>query len=52
MVKTTYSDAAMRGKQYQKIAQDILKIDFLELENSNKIKYNHGIFNLLRRMGE
>ena len=40
------------AKQYQKIAQDILKIDFLELENSNKIKYNHGIFNLLRRMGE
>jgi len=38
------------AKAYSKIAQEILNIDF-KILNSNT-KYNHGIFNLLKRMGE
>ena len=38
------------AKAYQKLTNDILSIDF-ETINSNK-NYNHGIFNILRRMGE
>lgn len=37
------------AKAYSKLAQDILEIDFSNLDSSN---YNHGIFNLLKRMGE
>lgn len=38
------------AKAYKRIAQEILKIDFSNL--NSKVNYNHGIFNLLRRMGE
>lgn len=38
------------AKAYKKIAQDILNIDFVNL-NSDK-NYNHGIFNLLKKMGD
>ena len=38
------------AKAYSKIAQDILNIDFASL--NTKIQNNHGIFNLLKRMGE
>lgn len=37
------------AKAYSKIAQDILNID---IDTNSKANYNHGIFNLLRRMGE
>lgn len=37
------------AKAYSKLAQDILEIDFSNLNSSN---YDHGIFNLLKRMGE
>jgi len=41
------------AKAYINIAKEILNIDFISLnENSTKTNYNHGIFNLLRRMGE
>lgn len=38
------------AKAYKKIAQEILNIDFLNL--NSKVNYNHGIFNLLKKMGE
>jgi len=40
------------AKAYKNIAQSILDIDFESLNNLNKTSYNHGIFNLLRRIGE
>ena len=38
------------AKSYQNLAKEIISIDFLNLQDSKN--YNHGIFNLLRRMGE
>lgn len=38
------------AKAYSKLAQDILNIDFEAL--NSKANYNHGIFNLLKKMGE
>ena len=38
------------AKAYQNIAREITNIDYTNLQNSKN--YNHGIFNLLRRMGE
>ncbi len=38
------------AKAYARITDKILKLDFATL--SNKANYNHGIFNLLQRMGE
>lgn len=38
------------AKAYIKIANEILKLDFADLQT--KTNYNHGIFNLLQRMGE
>lgn len=42
-----YSNIA---KGYQNLARKIISIDFVSLEDSKN--YNHGVFNLLRRMGE
>ena len=42
-----YSNIA---KAYQALAKEIVNIDYINLEDSKV--YNHGIFNLLRRMGE
>ncbi len=42
-----YSNIA---KAYQSLAQEIVNIDYINLEDSKN--YNHGIYNLLRRMGE
>lgn len=39
------------AKAYKNIAQLVMNIDFESL-NADKIPYNHGIFNLIRRMGE
>lgn len=39
------------AKAYKNIAQLVMNIDF-EALNANKSPYNHGVFNLLRRMGE
>ena len=38
------------AKAYSKLAQNILDIDFESL--NIKVNYNHGIFNLLNKMGE
>ena len=38
------------AKAYARITDKILKLDFATL--SEKANYNHGIFNLLQRMGE
>ncbi|MBQ9149752.1 AAA family ATPase [bacterium] len=38
------------AKAYARIAGDIIKLDFADLQT--KTNYNHGIFNLLQRMGE
>jgi len=38
------------AKAYLRIAQQIIKLDFANLQT--KTNYNHGIFNLLQRMGE
>lgn len=38
------------AKAYSKLAQDILEIDFANL--NFKVNQNHGIFNLLKKMGE
>jgi Flp pilus assembly CpaE family ATPase len=38
------------AKAYAKIAQDVMKLNFADLQT--KTNYNHGIFNLLQRMGE
>lgn len=38
------------AKAYKKIADDILNIDFSSLKSNTK--YNHGIFNLLKKMGD
>lgn len=40
------------AKAYAGLADEILAIDFVNLEDRAKSGYNHGIFNLLRRMGE
>lgn len=40
------------AKAYKNLAQELTSIDFLDLGESKKANYNHGIFNLLRRMGE
>lgn len=41
------------AKAYKNLAKEITNIDFINLGESNKkANYNHGIFNLLRRMGE
>ena len=40
------------ARAYKKIANEIINIDFSNINKSGKINYNHGIFNLLRRMGE
>ena len=37
------------AKAYKNIAQEIINTDFLNIANKT---YNHGVFNLLRRMGE
>ena len=37
------------AKAYKNIAQEIINTDFLDIANKT---YNHGVFNLLRRMGE
>ena len=42
-----YSNIA---KAYQNLAQEIINVDYINLEDSKS--YNHGIYNLLRRMGE
>ena len=38
------------AKAYQNLAREIINIDYTNIQNSKN--YNHGIFNLLRRMGE
>ncbi len=38
------------AKAYSKIADEVLKLDFAKLKQETN--YNHGIFNLLQRMGE
>ena len=38
------------AKAYARLAQNILKLDFAS--SQTKTNYNHGIFNLLQRMGE
>ena len=38
------------AKAYQNLAREIINIDYTNLQDSKN--YNHGIFNLLRRMGE
>jgi hypothetical protein len=38
------------AKAYSRITDKILKLDFAVL--GEKTNYNHGIFNLLQRMGE
>ncbi|MBQ4646160.1 MAG: AAA family ATPase [Candidatus Gastranaerophilales bacterium] len=38
------------AKAYSRLAQNVLDIDFTNL--NSKANYNHGIFNLLKRMGE
>ena len=38
------------AKAYQSLAREIINIDYTNLQNSKN--YNHGIYNLLRRMGE
>ena len=40
------------AKAYKNISNEIINIDFLNLNECGKINYNHGVFNLLRRMGE
>lgn len=40
------------AKAYRAIANEVLNIDYLYLNDSTSYKFNHGIFNLLRRMGE
>ena len=40
------------AKAYKNLANEVFNIDFIGLSENNKIKYNHGVFNLLRRMGE
>lgn len=40
------------AKAYKNLAQELTSIDFLDFGESKKANYNHGIFNLLRRMGE
>ena len=40
------------AKAYAALAEEIINTDFLSLNDSSKSTYNHGIFNLLRRMGE
>ena len=38
------------AKAYQNLAREIVNVDYMNLEDLKQ--YNHGIFNLLRRMGE
>ncbi len=38
------------AKAYQSLARELVNIDYTNLQNAKT--YNHGIFNLLRRMGE
>ena len=40
------------AKAYKDLAHEILNIDFMSIKEKEKTNYNHGIFNLLRRMGE
>ncbi len=40
------------AKAYKNLADEILKTDFLSLNEDFKKPFNHGVFNLLRRMGE
>ncbi len=40
------------AKAYKNMADEILKTDFLSLNEDFKKPFNHGVFNLLRRMGE
>lgn len=40
------------AKAYKQLANEVYNIDFIGLNETNKINYNHGVFNLLRRMGE
>ncbi len=40
------------AKAYRNLALELNNIDFIALSEKNKINYNHGVFNLLRRMGE
>ena len=40
------------AKAYNDLAHEILNIDFMSIKEKERTNYNHGIFNLLRRMGE
>ena len=40
------------AKAYKDLTHEILNIDFISIKEKEKTNYNHGIFNLLRRMGE
>ena len=40
------------AKAYKDLAHEILNIDFMSIKEKERTNYNHGIFNLLRRMGE
>lgn len=41
------------AKAYKNLAREVASLDFLSLgEDNKKANYNHGIYNLLRRMGE
>lgn len=40
------------AKAYKNLANEIYNMDFMSLNKDNKSGYNHGVFNLLRRMGE
>ena len=40
------------AKAYKNLANEIYNIDFINLNEANKVSYNHGVFNLLRKMGE
>ncbi len=40
------------AKAYKNIAQQIQNMDFESLNSKNNISYNHGIFNLIKRIGE
>ncbi len=40
------------ARAYRNLCNKILDIDFLNLKSSANPAYNHGIFNLLRRMGD
>ncbi len=40
------------AKAYKNLAYDIINTDFIMLNSENKLSHNHGMFNLLRKMGD